>query len=80
MWNKPNQYFTFMHNALPLVLSERSVNWVNVIVAHLEVFSIFLQYIPCILSFSPTLAQGFTPLHYASFQIHFTTEILVNFH
>lgn len=69
-----------MHNALPLVLSERSVNSVNVIVAHLDFLSIFLQKIPCVLSFSPTLAQGFTPLHYASFQIHFTPAILLNFH
>jgi hypothetical protein len=42
-WNKPNQYFTVMHNALPLVLSERSVNSVTVFVAQLDVFSIFCK-------------------------------------
>jgi hypothetical protein len=42
-----------MHNALPLVLSERRVSSVTVFVVHLDVFSIFLQNIPWILSFPP---------------------------
>jgi hypothetical protein len=49
-----------MRNALPLVLPERSVNLVTVFIAHMDVFMIFLQNIPWVLSFSPTLTQGFT--------------------
>jgi uncharacterized membrane protein len=47
-----------MHNALPLVLSERRVNSVTVFVAHLGVFSIFLQNIPWVLSFFPHPHSG----------------------
>jgi hypothetical protein len=63
VWNKPNQYFTVMLNALPLALSERNVNSVTVFVADLDTFSIFLQNIACVLSSPPPatwLAQGFT--------------------